>query len=58
MIQMTQRGRDNTAEQNESEFLERDSNAEDSNRPQEQNNADYQFEREQLRQKFFPMPLP
>ena len=46
------KGRDNTAEQNESEFLERDSNAEDSNRPQEQNNADYQFEREQLRQNF------
>lgn len=46
------KGRDNTAEQNESEFLERDNNAEDSNRPQEQNNADYQFEREQLRQNF------
>ena len=46
------KGRDNTAEQNESEFLERDSNAEESNRPQEQNNADYQFEREQLRQNF------
>lgn len=46
------KGRDNTAEQNESEFLERDNNAEESNRPQEQNNADYQFEREQLRQNF------
>lgn len=46
------KGRDNTAEQNESEFLERDNNAEDSNHPQEQNNADYQFEREQLRQNF------
>lgn len=46
------KGRDNTAEQNESEFLERDNNAEDSNRPQEQNNADYQFEQEQLRQNF------
>lgn len=46
------KGRDNTAEQNESEFLERDNNAEDSNRPQEQDDADYQFEREQLRQNF------
>lgn len=46
------KGRDNTTEQNESEFLEKDNNADEGNRPQEQNNADYLFEREQLRQNF------
>ena len=46
------KGRDNTTEQNESEFLEKDNTAQDGNRPQEQNNADYLFEREQLRQNF------
>lgn len=46
------KGRDNTTEQNKSEFLEKDNNAENENRPQNQNDADYLFEREQLQQNF------